>query len=112
MPVQYYVSLPDPAKARGNDPDLSFHSQGAAGLAAELEAALRTTALFERWRAKQPDPDAVDPQWGTVDPEASVSGAQDDLRINLVATTRIDSEVFKQRLRMLAGHHWELRNVR
>lgn len=41
-----------------------------------------------------------------------MTGAQDDLRINLVVTTRIDSDVFKQRLRMLAGHHWELRDVR
>ena len=33
MPAQYHISLPDPSKARGNDPDLSFHSQGAAGFA-------------------------------------------------------------------------------
>ena len=68
--------------------------------------------LFDRWRAKQDDPDAVDPQWDATDPAATVTGAQDDLRINLCATTSIDSEVFKQRLRMLAGSHWELRNVR
>jgi hypothetical protein len=112
MPVSYDISLPDPAKARGNDPDLSFHAQGAAGLAEELQNALRTTVLFDRWRAKQDDPDAVDPQWGATDPAATVTGVQDDLRINLVATTSIDSDVFKQRLRMLAGSHWELRNVR
>jgi len=34
----YDISLPDPAKARGNDPDLSFHAQGAAGLAEERPA--------------------------------------------------------------------------
>jgi len=108
----YDISLPDPAKARGNDPDLSFHAQGAAGLAEELQNALRTPVLFDRWRAKQDDPDAVDPAWAATDPSATVTGAQDDLRINLVATTSIDSEVFKQRLRLLAGSHWELRNVR
>ena len=27
MPVSYDISLPDPAKARGNDPDLSFRAQ-------------------------------------------------------------------------------------
>jgi len=100
MPAQYHISLPDPSKARGNDPDLSFHSQSAGGFAEELQDALRSGTLFERWKAKQPDPDAT------------VTGEQKDLRINLVATTRIDSDVFKQRLRLLAGHHWELRDVR
>lgn len=103
MPAQYHISLPDPSKARGNDPDLSFHSQGAAGFAEELQDALRSGTLFERWKAKQPDPDAVEPQWGVTDPDATVTGEQKDLRINLVATTRIDSDVFKQRLRLLAG---------
>lgn len=112
MPAQYHISLPDPSKARGNDPDLSFHSQGAAGFAEELQDALRNGSLFERWKAKQPDPDAVEPQWGVTDPDATVTGEQKDLRINLVATTRIDSDVFKQRLRLLAGSHWELRDVR
>ena len=37
------------------------------------------------------------------DPDATVTGEQKDLRINLVATTRIASDVFKQRLRLLAG---------
>jgi len=41
MPAQYHISLPDPSKARGNDPDLSFHSQGAAGFAEELQDAIR-----------------------------------------------------------------------
>lgn len=110
--TQYYISLPDPTKARGSDPELSFTAQSAPGLAEQLQDALRSTALFERWRGKQPDPDAVEPQWGVTDPAATVTGEQKDLRINLVATTHIDSEVFKQRLRLLAGHHWELRDVR
>lgn len=108
----YYISLPDPSKARGNDPELSFRSQGASGFAEELQAALATASLFERWKAKQPDPDAVESQWGVTDPAASVTGTQDDLRINLAVTTTINSDVFKQRLRLLAGHHWELREVR
>ncbi|KAG1259909.1 hypothetical protein G6F66_014457 [Rhizopus arrhizus] len=112
MPAQYHISLPDPSKARGNDPDLSFHSQGAAGFAEELQDALRSGTLFERWKAKQPDPDAVEPQWGATAPDATVPGEQKALRINLVATTRSDRDVFKQRLRLLAGHHWELRDVR
>ncbi|MNI80376.1 hypothetical protein D3C73_1369070 [compost metagenome] len=54
----------------------------------------------------------MEPQWGVTDPEATVTGEQKDLRINLVATTRIESDVFKQRVRLLAGDHWELRDVR
>ncbi len=110
--VQYTISLPDPSKARGNDPELSFHSKSASGLAEELQAALASPALFEKWRAKQPDPDAVEDQWGVTDPGATVTGEQKDLRINLIVSTRIDSDVFKQRLRLLAGHHWEMRDVR
>ena len=60
MATRYYITLPDPARARGNDPDLCFRSQGAEGFASELQDALRGDALFERWRAKQDDPDAVD----------------------------------------------------
>ncbi len=108
----YYVSLPDPSKARGNDPDLSFHSSSAQGFAEELQAALAGTSLFEKWRLKQPDPDAVDEQWGLTDPGASVVGTQDDLRIKLQVTTSLNSDVFKQRMRLLAGPHWELREVR
>jgi len=110
--TQYYLSLPDPAKARGSDPELAFTAQSAGGLAEQLQDALRSSGLFERWRAKQPDPDAVDPQWGKTDPAATVTGEQKDLRINLIASTTLDSELVKERLRLLAGHHWELRDVR
>jgi len=41
-----------------------------------------------------------------------VTGEQKDLRINLVVSTTINSDVLKERLRLLAGHHWELRDVR
>lgn len=108
----YYISLPDPAKARGNDTALSFQSQGPSGFAEELQDALASQHLFDKWKAKQPDPDAVEAQWGVTDPGATVVGTQDDLRINLQVTTSINSDVFKQRLRLLAGHHWELREVR
>jgi len=110
--VQYSISLPVPEIARGNDPELSFKSHGASGFAEELQDALRSTTLFEKWRAKQPDPDAVESQWGDIDPEAAVTGEQKDLRVNLTVITKIKSDVFKQRLRLLAGNHWEMRDVR
>lgn len=112
MPVHYSISLPDPSAARGSDPRLSFTANGADTFAEQLQEALRTPALFERWRATQEEPDDVDPHWGATDPEATVSGRQADLRIDLVAITRIPGDVLKQRLRWLAGSHWELRDVR
>lgn len=112
MPVHYSISLPDPAKARGSDPRLSFTANGAGEFAAQLQQALRTPELFERWRSTLEDPDEVDPALAATDPEASVSGQQAGLRINLGVRTRLPGDVFKQRLRLLAGHHWELRDVR
>jgi hypothetical protein len=111
MKTRYYLRLPDPAKARGPDADLSFHSQGAEGFASEFEHALRTPELFERWLAKQDDPDTVDPGLGATDPAASVRGQQHDLAIDRVATTSLPGAIFKQRLRWLAGSGWELRDV-
>jgi hypothetical protein len=112
MATRYYLSLPDPARARGPDAALSFSAHGADEFAAQLQDALRTTALFERWRMQQDDPDAVDPAMGATDPQATVQGEQDDLHVDLVATTSLPGTVFKHRLRLLAGSGWQLRDVK
>lgn len=111
MATRYYISLPDPAKARGSDATLAFSAQGADAFAMQLQDALRSDGLFERWRATQDDPDGVDPSLGATDPGASVRGEQDDLHIDLIATTSLPGTVFKHRLRLLAGSGWELRDV-
>ena len=111
MPTRYYIRLPDPANARGNDPDLAFRAQGAAYFAEELQQALREDALFLRWQAKQEEPDDVDPALGATDPEARVSGQQADLHVDLVVDTRLPSAVLRQRMALLAGSHWQLRDV-
>lgn len=111
MPTRYYISLPDPAKARGSDASLAFSAQGAQGLAEQLQDALRGDALFERWRATQPDPDAVDDTLAATDAAATVTGQQDDLHVDLVAITSLPGAVLKHRLRLLAGSGWELRDV-
>ena len=111
MPIRYYLSLPDPDAARGSDPAFAFRAQGAEGLAQELQQALRSDVLFQRWRAAQEDPDAVDPALGATDPAASVQGQQHDLHIDLIATTTIPGRVLKQRLRLLAGSRWTLTDV-
>ena len=51
MTVRYFLRLPDPSLARGSEPALSFRSDGAEGFAEELQAALRTDALFQKWKA-------------------------------------------------------------
>jgi hypothetical protein len=112
MPTRYYLRLPDPALARGSVPSLSFRSESAEGFAEELQAALRTPVLFERWKALQEDPDEVDPSLGATDPGATVAGEQSDLDVLLVVTTSIPGGVFKQRMRWLAGSHWQLSDIK
>jgi len=111
MPVRYQIRLPDPSRARGSEPTLSFTAHGGDAFAEQLQDALRTPALFERWRALQADPDAVDPSLGATDPDATVSGEPHDLSLTLVAVTAIPGDILRQRLRLLAGNHWELRDV-
>ena len=110
MATRYYLSLPDPEKTQAAG-EFAFRSRGAAGLAQELQDALRGDGLFQRWRSAQDDPDAVDPSLGATDPGATVTAEQDDLRVDLVATTALPGAVFKHRLRLLAGSAWELRDV-
>jgi hypothetical protein len=109
---RFVIRLPDPARARGPEPALAFRAQGADAFAAELEAALRGDALFEAWRARQDEPDEVDPALGATDPAARVSGRQRDLVIDLEADTVLAGGVLRHRLGLLAGHGWELRDVR
>lgn len=111
MRTRYYLRLPNPAKARGDDPALAFRSGGAEGFADELQQAIRTTTLFERWRATHEDPDEVDPGLGVTDETATVTGSHSDLHVDLVVVTSLPGHVFKQRLYLLAGHHWQLRDV-
>lgn len=111
MTTRYYIRLPDGARARGGDPSLAFTAQSGPGFAEQLQDALRNDSLFERWRAKQEEPDEVDPALGATDPDATVHGEQDDLHIDLIVNTGISGNVLKQRLRLLAGSGWELRDV-
>lgn len=110
MAVRYYLSIPD-ADALDAAGEFAFRFRGAEGLADELQAALRDDALFQRWRALQADPDAVDSALGVTDPDASVHGEQRDLKIDLVVTTSIPGTVLKHRLRLLAGGGWQLHDV-
>ena len=112
MRNRYFLHLPDPSKARGSEAALAFRSGGAEGMAEELQQALSGTGLFDRLRAMQEDPDAVDPGMAAVDPQATVEGKQHDLAVDLVAVTDLPGPVFKHRLRLLAGSGWQLRDVK
>jgi hypothetical protein len=111
MPIRYHITLRHPDTARGEDPDFAFQGHGAEALAAELQAALRTDTLFQRWRGAQDDPDDVDPALGATDPSATVTGTQHDLHFELIAVTSIPGAILRHRLRLLAGQGWELRDV-
>ena len=111
MPTRYFIAIPDPAAARGAG-DFAFRAHGADAFAQELQDALRGDRLFERWRATQDEPDEVDPLLGATDPSAVVGATQREQRIELVATTTLRGDVFKHRMRLLAGNAWELRDVR
>lgn len=108
--MRYYLSLPDPDKARTAG-EFGFRSHGAAGFAEELQDALRTGAVFQQWLATQDDPDDIDPALAATDPDAIVTGEQRDLHVNLQALTRLSGDVLKHRLRLLAGPHWQLKDV-
>lgn len=111
MSTRYLIRLPEPEKARAAG-EHALRAQGAAGIASEVEDALRGDTLFTRWRALQPDPDEVDPALGITDPSARVTGEDRDLGVDLVISTSISSTVLKHRLHLLAGSAWELRDVR
>ncbi len=112
MAIRYYIRLNDPANARGSDPGLAFKSGGAEGFAGELEDALRTTDLFDRWKAKQEEPDEVDQSLAAVDLNSTVTAEHHDLYIDMVVVTSVPGAVFKHRLKLLAGSNWQLSDVK
>lgn len=110
MATRYYIRLPEPAKARGSDADLAFKSEGAEGFASELEDALRSTVLFDRWKAKQQEPDEVDQSLAAVDLNSTVTATHKDLEIDLVVVTSVPGAVFKHRMKLLAGSAFAIRS--
>jgi hypothetical protein len=108
----YFLSVDDLAKARGSDPDLAFAGAGPNDLAAVLQQSLRDDSLFERWRAAQSDPDAVDQSLGATDPEAQVTAQVADLHIDIDLQTSLPMSVVRHRLNLLIGASWTLRDMR
>jgi hypothetical protein len=108
----YYLSVKDMSRAKGPDPELAFQGIGPDKLAADIAAAMRGDDLFQRWRAKQPEPDDVDPSLGEVDASASASGELSNDRTDIQLTTSLPMRLVKHRLNLLIGSSWELRDTR
>lgn len=114
MPLRshYYLSIDDLAKARGPVASLSFDGAGPDDLSAAVQHAMRTRDLFERWRAMQDEPDEVDLALAATDPEATVSARVQDLHIDMDLITDLPMSIVRQRLNLLIGASWQLRDMR
>lgn len=107
----FYFLVDDLRAARGKIDSLSFRGDSPQELVADIQNALRLPALFERWRAMQPDPDEVDPALGATDPSAQVNAKQTDLNCSLDVVTVLPHSIIKHRMTLLIGSRWTLRDV-
>jgi hypothetical protein len=108
---RYMFSIDDLPKARGESHELSFQGGSAESFAALLQQALREPSLWQRWKAMQPDPDAVDPGLGASDPAATVEAHQSDVHVSVEVKSSLPHAVIKHRMTLLIGKHWTLRDV-
>ena len=108
---RYYIVVDNLGKARGSVGELSFTGESPDDLAVEMQRALRTPHLFEKWKALQPDPDAIDDSLGRSDANATVTAKQHDVRCDVTITSNLPHGIIKHRLSMLIGNHWTLRDV-
>lgn len=108
----YFLSVKDMSKAKGPDPELSFEGIGPDKLASDIQAAMAGDGLFQRWRAKQPEPDEVDTTLGVTDASASATGELSNDRTDVQLTTSLPMRIVKHRLNLLIGNSWELRDTR
>lgn len=109
---RYYLSIADLGHARGEDARFSYSGAGPGDFAAALQHALRDDDLFRRWRAAQPDPDAVDASLGATDAAAEVTAKVADLRTDVELDTDLPMSVVRHRLFLLIGGGWQLRDLR
>lgn len=108
---RYMFVIDDLPRARGESQELSFEGDSPETFAAMLQQALREPTLWQRWRAMQPDPDAIDPALGANDPNATVEAHQSDIHVSVEVRTSLPHSIIQHRLTLLVGHHWTLRDV-
>lgn len=108
---RYFITVENVSASRGESPELSFDGGSPEHLASALQGALREPGLWERWRARQEDPDQVDPATGVTDPGATVTGSLESQRAEIIVTTTLPHAIVKHRLDLLIGRNWKLRDV-
>jgi hypothetical protein len=108
----YYLSIADLGRARGDDPRFAYDGAGPNDFASALQQALRGDELFQRWRAAQPDPDAVDTSLAITDADAEVHAKVADLHTEVDLVTSLPMSVVRHRLYLLIGSAWQLRDMR
>lgn len=109
---RFYLTINNLAKARGPDADLSFQGTAPQSFADALQEALRKPILFDRWKAKQEEPDKVDPSLAPVDANATVSATlADELQTDVEVVTTLTHFVLRHRLFILIGPNWQLHDV-
>lgn len=112
--MKFYITLPDPESARGGNPALSFTAKGLEGFAEQLQHAIADRRYIENWLADmdEDEADRIDPVLLAIDAKAKVSGKLHGLGFMLVADTVLNGTAFKHRMRLLAGSHWQLVDVK
>jgi hypothetical protein len=108
---RYYLVVDNLGKAQGPVGELSFTGESPADFAHQLQDALREPSLFDKWKALQPDPDAIDDSMGSSDASATVTAKQSDTRTDVTVTTSLPHSIVKHRLTLLVGKNWTLRDV-
>ncbi|MEO7072407.1 MAG: hypothetical protein ABI300_05340 [Rhodanobacter sp.] len=109
---RYYLAVADLARAHAIDPRFAWTGIDPQDLAAALQRSLRTDELFNRWRAAQDDPEAVDQTIAASDPDATVSAKVADLHTEVELVTDLPMRVVRHRLNLLIGANWTLRDMR
>jgi len=108
----YFLSIADLIHSRGNDSRFAWEGAGPDDFARAFQQSLREDGLFQRWRAAQPEPDDVDESLGATDPTATVEAKVADLHTDVDLVTDLPMSIVRQRLRLLIGAAWQLRDMR
>lgn len=112
--MKFYITLPDPEHARGGNAAVSFTAKGVDAFAEQLQHALSDRRFVEDGLAgmDEDEVDQIDPALLAIDAKAKVSGKLHGLGFMLVADTVLNGAAFKHRMRLLAGSHWQLVDVK
>ena len=112
--MKFYITLPDPKLALGSNSQFSFSANGVEEYATQLQRALSDSSYIQSWfnHLDAEDAENVSPDLLEIDSNAKVTGEQHDLSFSFVVNTQLNGSAFKHRMRMLAGSHWQLTDVK